>query len=438
MDSNSRQADRERPPLLSSAWIHYDFCPWANRYVDWLKQPIGWFAIAAAASLAIGLTLAPQGLVMFAAITAFILLGVAWPWIEMRGLTCRLRFMKGRLREEESVRVRLDVVNRWPWPVRGLAVERGFLAEADSGGNPTDVALARVPGWSQSTFYWVFHPPRRGVYPAERPMLSTGFPFGIWHARREALVAGKLIVWPQTIRLDSVPPVSGRDFTVAGMLSEQVGNEGDVLGVRPYRQGDSLRKVHWAQTARHDQLIVCERQATAGRTVRVTIDTNGKIHRGSSTQGSLEWAIRLGATLSLQFHAHNSRVECVVEGQRLIAEPGPLGIQRLLDGLARYVPGDAGRETSNRKLTPNAGMLSILVTTDLGLECFARNVSTGGIKLVVLNAAGFDEIEGNSFHFPETGYSTAGAWIQIGNSEHAAADFRRQWERICHDVWRSV
>ena len=225
-DINSTSDGHWRRALRrAQATANHDFCPWANRYVYWLKQPIGWFVIAAAASLLIGLTFAPQGIVMFAAIMVFMLMGVLWPWIEMRGLACRLRFVKARLREGESVQIRLDIVNRWPWPVRGLAVERGFFAEARGDDNATAVALARVPGWSRSSYYWSFQPPRRGVYPAKRPVLATGFPFGIWHARREIEVIGELIVWPQTIRLDSVPPVSGQDFTVAGMLSNHTGNE---------------------------------------------------------------------------------------------------------------------------------------------------------------------------------------------------------------------
>ena len=418
------------------ATANHDFCPWANRYVYWLKQPIGWFVIAASASLLIGLTLAPQGIVMFAAIMAFMLMGVLWPWIEMRGLGCRLRFVKSRLREGESVRIRLDIVNRWPWPVRGLAIERGFFAEADGAGNPTAVALARVPGWSKSSCYWEFRPPRRGVYPAERPVLATGFPFGIWHARREIEVVGELIVWPQMVRLDSVPPVRGQDFAVAGMLSNHTGNEGDVLGVRPYRQGDSLRKIHWPQTARHDRLIVCERQATARRTVRVTIDTRPAFHRGSVTQGTLEWAIRIGATVCRQFHAHNSRVECILGGRCLVAEPGPVGIQRLLDSLARFEPEAADRNGALRLPASNAGLLSILVTTDLGLERFGQNRSFSSSRVVVLRTAGFEGADERRLGLRSV--APQGSWIVIDDLDQAASAFRSQWERTCHDVWCSV
>lgn len=421
-----------------NATLNYDFCPWANRYVYWLKQPIGWFVIAAAASLLIGLTLAPQGFVMCAAIVSFMLVGVLWPWIEVQGLACQLRFVKSRIREGETVSIRLDIVNRWPWPVRGLAVERGFFAAVDKGGNPTAVALARIPGWSSNSYYWNFRPPRRGVYPAEQPALATGFPFGIWHARRPIKVFGELIVWPTMIRIDSVPPVHGQDFTVAGMLSETTGDEGDVLGVRPYKQGDSLRKVHWPLTARYNNLIVCERQATARRRVRVTIDTRPAIHRGSITQGSLEWAIRIGATLCRQFHAHNSFVECVLGSQFIIAEAGATGVQRVLDCYALLQPETSDDHTPLRIKPSNANLLSILVTTDLGAGHLSRDESFGSTRLVILRTSGFEAAEREQPLPPQTMTPSQTAWIDIPGPHQAASAFRSQWERICHDVWRTV
>ncbi len=38
-----------------------DFFPWANRFVYWLKEPIGWFALATAISVMIGLYFSPIG-----------------------------------------------------------------------------------------------------------------------------------------------------------------------------------------------------------------------------------------------------------------------------------------------------------------------------------------------------------------------------------------
>ena len=166
---------------LADASTH-DFCPWANRYVYWLKQPIGWFLSGAAAALLIGLSVAPQALVVFAAIVVVIVVGVAWPWIGMRGISCSLAFDRRRTVEGARVPVRITVVNRWPWPLWGLMVDRGFVPhDAGSINESPAVSLARVPGWSQTTFEWDFEPQQRGRYPLETPRFSTGFPFGIWH-----------------------------------------------------------------------------------------------------------------------------------------------------------------------------------------------------------------------------------------------------------------
>ena len=196
--------------------LAYDFCPWANRYVYWLKQPIGWFVLAAAMSLLVGCFLGPQGFVLCAALLGIVLLGVAWPWIAIRAVRGTLHFDRRRCREGDLLTVRLQVANRFPWPVWGLAIERGFLA-APSGGEPLDplavdavaVALARVPGWSVNDYLWEFQPECRGVYPTEPPKMSCGFPFGIWVARGPLTVAGELIVWPRTVRLSAIPPLTG-------------------------------------------------------------------------------------------------------------------------------------------------------------------------------------------------------------------------------------
>ena len=386
----------ERAPrgrrLRRSGWLDraltHDFCPWANRYVYWLKQPIGWFVLAAAMSLLVGCFLGPQGFVLCAAILCVILLGVVWPWIAIRAVRCSLHFDLRRAREGDTVEVRLQVANRFPWPVWGLAIERGFLAapQGDDSRDPLAVALAHVPGWSVNEYSWEFRPEGRGVYPTEPPLVSCGFPFGIWVARRPLAVAGELIVWPRTVRLSEISPMTGHQSTVAALVSRQVGNEGDVLGVRPFRQGDSLRHVHWAQTARHDQLIVCERQTTSRRTVRVLIDAESGVHFGCGAEHSLEWCIRIGASLCQEFVEHYMPVELSIGAGCQLVTPGVTGIRLGLDLLARFVPHDAvedrlaalphdrSRRRSIRDDDSRGGRfghMTVVVTTDRGWKRLA-------------------------------------------------------------------
>ena len=64
--------------------LNYDFCPSANAYLYWLKQPVGWVVCGAIASLLVGLFIGPQGYVLTGAFLTLLLLGVSWPWLCMR------------------------------------------------------------------------------------------------------------------------------------------------------------------------------------------------------------------------------------------------------------------------------------------------------------------------------------------------------------------
>jgi len=404
-----------------------DFCPWANRYVYWLKQPIGWLIVAAAACLLIGLFLAPQGWVMFAALTAVIFLGVIWPWVAIRGVSCRLSFNRRRATEGDSVQVTLSIKNSFPWPIWGLAVEGGFFSEDLSPSNDaTAVALARVPGWATTDFKWEYEPHRRGLYPSGICRLSSAFPFGIWSAHDEMQINSELIVWPKTVKLASIPPVQGNDLTATGILMNQAGLEGDVLAVRPYRRGDSLKHIHWPQTARHNRFIVCERQTAAHRRVEVSIDTDPRIHQFQSGNGSFEWSIRVGASLIKEFHEHGWSVRYTTERHSPTSTALAMGIQSTFDNLAVLQPvvGDDFEERCGLG-SQSKHILRIVVTTSermAEIEC--QNGISAGTRFVVLQTTPTSRNEDS--------------WLTIDCEQDIPTQLQTQWERLCHESWSAA
>ena len=78
--------------LLIAAALNHDFCPSANSYVYWLKQPVGWVACGTFASILVGLFIGPQGYALTGAFLTLLVLGVSWPWLCMRGLSCEVSF----------------------------------------------------------------------------------------------------------------------------------------------------------------------------------------------------------------------------------------------------------------------------------------------------------------------------------------------------------
>jgi uncharacterized protein (DUF58 family) len=415
-------------------FLNHDFCPGLNGYVYWLKQPIGWFVLAAMAALSIGVSVAPQALVICAAILAVTLIGSAWPWIGMRGVSASLSFDRRRATEGSAVRIRITVSNHWPWPLWGLMIERGFFLATNSEEARPAASLARVAGWSRTTFEWDFSPPRRGCYPIETPRLTTGFPFGLWHAHGEIAIENELLVWPRTASLQSIPPIVGNALAVAGTHSRHVGDEGDVVGVRPFRPGDSLRHVHWAQTARQDRFVVCERQATARRRVRLILDP--RADRRQVFEGeALEDLIRVAGSIGRQFHAHCADTELCIGQRSVIADPGDTGLKRMMDVLATWSDDeDVDHEGGGR--ADNGRSLVVVVTTParvMGWRSILRLQRDAQFVVVDANPGESKLPEGEQAQ--DESSRARGSCMVVDGREDALSSLTRRWERFCHDGW---
>ena len=404
--------------------ITHDYFPWANRYIAPLRTPIGWFAVAAVASGLTGAFVVPQGWVVCAIVLAVMVLGIAWPWLALRGVSAKIHFDRRRCHEHDEVTVILTVTNRWPWPVWGLLVERGFFRATDTRPESATTALSQVAGLSCSRFEFQFSPPRRGNYPLEVPVLVTGFPFGIWSTERTISVAGHLIVWPQTTRLQSLPMLYGDRLAATGSYVDRPGHDGDILAARPYVRGDSLRRIHWVHTARRDALIVCERQTASRRSIGVVLDTDAF----RENEIALDWGIRVVASLCREFHNHACDLTCELGQERHLVLPSTASLHRVFDRLATFQPQPPTEGTARLQGIGVTDRLTMLVTSAARWQFLAANInrnrSQASVRAIVLD----DAIDQQT----ELGEK---AWIGLSLSNEPSRQFQRQWEKQCHEDW---
>ena len=103
---------------------------------------------------------------------------------------------------------------------------------------------------------------------------------------------------------------------------------------RPFVSGDLLRSVNWRATARRGSLVVNERHPERNTDVVVFLDSFAEAR--VSTEGTLEHAVRLAATLANRFLQRRDRVGLVTFGGvlRWLEPAGGLQQQyRLVDAL---------------------------------------------------------------------------------------------------------
>lgn len=282
------------------------------------------------------------------------------------------RDMPGSACEDDVVRVTFRVANRGALPLACPEVVDRFV--------PDKVPLrhARVFPWLRGRAgvevrYEGRCFTRRGDYLIGPEALRLRCPLGLFAAERVAGAAAPLVVFPAIDPLPPTLPRSGvsRAPSATGGCLREAGEGGLVLGVREYRPGDALRRVHWPTTARRGRLSIIEHERQVARGVALFLDLSRETLRGLGRQSTLEVAVRLASAVTAAYLAQGDRVALHGQGAEPLHLPAGAGraqLARALDALARVRPdgevalGDVVRA---RLAEVEAGQLVWLVVADL-------------------------------------------------------------------------
>ncbi|MFN3190276.1 MAG: DUF58 domain-containing protein [Aureliella sp.] len=349
-----------------------DFCPGANVYVYWLKEPVGWFVVALGCSVLIGIFFSPIGWSIAAGLAAVLVLGLGFPWVATRLLRCELRCDVTELHEGEQANLVLSVRNPLPLPVLGVVIENYFKS-ADSTLNlgeglasSFECGLARVPALSSAEYRLPIQPEYRGSYPTGVPSIACGFPFGIYTARRPVEDVTPVLVRPLVLPLQGESEFSGKQLAEVGDGSRPT-HHGDFLGVREFRRGDSLRSIHWVQSAKQDQLVVCERGGPQKCTVTIELSTARCEGGDLDARENLAWRVRIAATLVDLLSARHIPFRLRVDGALVSLPFGRAAAIAGWDYLAA-IPLDSTEPAADQDLTCN--------TTEAGFSIFPTSPGT--------------------------------------------------------------
>ncbi len=415
--------------LLSSAST--DFCPGANRYVYWLKEPIGWFVVALGISVLVGMHVTPMGWTMASVIGAIIVVGMLWPWIAVRVVHCELNPVIDEVHECEPCELVLSISNKLPLPLWGLAIE-GFLDREGDDSTPT-TALACVPALCDANYRLAVQPALRGRYPMVKPTVACAFPFGIWTARRQVDQCTPLTVLPLVCVIQDEATVQGGQRADWGD-GLRPGSEGEMLGVREFRGGDRLRNVHWVQTARTGNLMVCERGGPEQQTIELSVDLtsqpNAYLDPQLSNRDAVAWRIRVAASLVNHLHARRVPITLKLGDSAALHASGASGLRRMLlamtdvpaDGLSLPEAPHLNQLRSEKLIKPAGSHSSHRGSGQIKIEISSSH--DGSLVLIDLHRTS------HSFNDSSRGPKTVQSWIDIRHD--VASQMLRFWREVEH------
>lgn len=122
-----------------------------------------------------------------------------------------------------------------------------------------------ISGYLRITF------PRRGVHKIEDVFICSVFPFNFFMRCRRLRLEREIIVFPEPKECNLGYDYEGWKRRGDADIEEK-GYEGDLLSLRDYMPGDSMKYIHWKASAKTGQFKTKELSAFASRPTVIDVD----------------------------------------------------------------------------------------------------------------------------------------------------------------------
>lgn len=157
------------------------------------------------------------------------------------------------------------------------------------------------------------NPLRRGVVTFNSISLLKPDPFGLNYGITDVKQLDQLLVLPRRFKV-SLPPVSkgGRHFQPGGVdATWSIGESDEFVSLRDFRDGDPLKKIHWASSAKRQKPVVKEYQDEYFVRQALILDTD--------TEDKLlfEEAVSVAASFAFHCNTPDSLVDLIYANETL-------------------------------------------------------------------------------------------------------------------------
>ncbi len=256
---------------------------------------------------------------------------------------------------------------------------------------------------------------RRGLHEFPPLQLESPAPFGLFRRRRTLNVPTRVLIYPEVKPIRRLALFDRRPSALLSRPRPGTGTE--LIGVRPYRTGDSPRHIHWRSVARVGQLISKEFADDSQPGLTIMLDLH-KLPISDSKHTPFEWAVKIAASIGEDAIRRGYALHLLGDAGTWPPPPGPISRTALMEYLARVQP--TGSSTMADMLANNQSLITNY------LVCILPTPETAVIEpLLALKHRGIETLTVilDPASFPKGVGSPAGAPM-AGSLAHAGFDTR--------------
>ncbi|MGH7764806.1 MAG: DUF58 domain-containing protein [Candidatus Dormibacteraceae bacterium] len=179
-------------------------------------------------------------------------------------------------------------------------------------------------GWRRP---YVVRELRRGPVGATWWHVGSSDPLGLFRSRRHCADVEVALVLPRFTSLVARPQTRELE---ASRAAPRAGSGTELFGVREYRPGDALRRIHWRSSARHGELVVREYEPPGVQTLAILCDPR------PADRKIADQVARIAASEAWDCIREGGRVVLWAPGREPSSPANSRSFWAILEWLARY------------------------------------------------------------------------------------------------------
>jgi uncharacterized protein (DUF58 family) len=267
------------------------------------------------------------------AILSIVIVSYVWTRLVFGGLTIRRHLRTKWATVGDTIEEEFEICSQSRLPILILEIED--YSELPGYRGSAAISLGR-----HTTHRWRTHGKagKRGTYRLGPADVRVTDPFGLFTSERRLVHETSIVIYPPiTIMRDvTVPAGSLVGADRSSLRTQQVTT--DAGGLREFRPGDPLKRIHWLSSARHRTLLTKEFDLEPTASLWIALDLHMDVQTGDGDESTEEYGVKVVSSLAYQLVRDDKSVGFLAQGHdaRYLIEPqrGIRQLWRILESLA--------------------------------------------------------------------------------------------------------
>jgi len=324
------------------------------------------------------------GFVMF--ILSYFHMYLNIPDIEIRRVTQETVF------EDEMLNVKMSIRNNLSRGSSFFEVLDYFPA-AQPGKEKVSLFVLDLKAKEENRFNYAMECYKRGVWKIGPIEVISQDALGFFRMKKTFNVMSNIIIYPAFFRVFAFPPLARGSVSWMGVETSKIsGDSHEFFGIREYQRGDTMSRIHWPSTARHNKLIVKQFERNTVQEVTIVLDLKKGNDIGAGKETTLEYSVKIAGSIArflMDSGAFVQIIGCTNEAIVVHLGKGESHLFKVLEYLSKvrsegsFSLSDTLEEASF--IAPySSTLITIMLDNDMDALSSLVHFKIKGIKLIVV------------------------------------------------------